>query len=67
MEPKLYITDTAALNALADSVRRFRDSPTIMNRAAMFQALDRTEYVNGVKPWTGGTANETDAKTEASQ
>ena len=50
--PKPYITDTAALNALADAVHWYRFEKTAAAKKAMFQALDRAERIGGIIPWS---------------
>jgi hypothetical protein len=43
MKKNPWITDVAALNALADAVRKYKIQPDRFNQLAMFQALDRAE------------------------
>lgn len=47
MREKPWIVDIAALNNIADAVRRYRDQGDNFNLVAMFKALDRAE--NGMK------------------
>ena len=49
--PNPCITNTDALNALADAVRWYRFAKTVAAKKAMFQALDRAERPKGVNEW----------------